>query len=403
MAGLTELDRFDAEVYRIETDTVWVGGEDGFANKQGKALTNRTRYLYNLCQALGTGKQPLDAMLTALSALATDADQMLYFTGEDLPALTPLTAFMRTVLATGDAAAARGVLDAVSTGELAAAVAALVDASPGALDTLNELAAALGDDPNFAATITNALALKAPLASPAFTDNPTAPTQAQFDNDTSLATTAFVRKSGLQSGGVSYYTANTALPLSDMGRSVLINFPFIGGTISMPSLAAVPPGVAVVLYNWGATTVGLAAQAGQFINDNAANQAAYFSLPPSSSVILIAENATSWLVVGGSAQLTRSPLFSASLSANGYQTLPNGCIQQWGTTPVIASGENAVITLPIAYPNAIFKVLTTFAQGTDVAPGGAYIGQQRAAGLTSITIRNLGPSAAQYDWETIGK
>ena len=34
------------------------------------------------------------------------------------------------------------------------AVAALVDASPAALDTLNELAAALGDDANFAATIT---------------------------------------------------------------------------------------------------------------------------------------------------------------------------------------------------------------------------------------------------------
>ena len=37
-----------------------------------------------------------------------------------------------------------------------AVIAALVDSSPGALDTLNELAAALGDDPNFAATI-NAL------------------------------------------------------------------------------------------------------------------------------------------------------------------------------------------------------------------------------------------------------
>ena len=48
--------------------------------------------------------------------------------------------------------------------EVAAAVAALVDSSPGALDTLNELAAALGDDPNFATTITAALAGKQPLA-----------------------------------------------------------------------------------------------------------------------------------------------------------------------------------------------------------------------------------------------
>jgi len=39
-------------------------------------------------------------------------------------------------------------------------VADLIDAAPATLDTLNELAAALGDDPNFATTVTNNLALK---------------------------------------------------------------------------------------------------------------------------------------------------------------------------------------------------------------------------------------------------
>ncbi|HCN9111129.1 TPA: shikimate transporter, partial [Escherichia coli] len=43
-------------------------------------------------------------------------------------------------------------------------LAALVDSSPEALDTLNELAAALGNDPNFATTVTNALAGKQPLS-----------------------------------------------------------------------------------------------------------------------------------------------------------------------------------------------------------------------------------------------
>ncbi|MCM4809841.1 prophage tail fiber N-terminal domain-containing protein [Escherichia coli] len=42
-------------------------------------------------------------------------------------------------------------------------LAALVDSSPEALDTLNELAAALGNDPEFATTIMNALAGKQPL------------------------------------------------------------------------------------------------------------------------------------------------------------------------------------------------------------------------------------------------
>lgn len=43
-------------------------------------------------------------------------------------------------------------------------IANLVDSAPSTLDTLNELAAALGDDPNFATTITNSIANKLPLA-----------------------------------------------------------------------------------------------------------------------------------------------------------------------------------------------------------------------------------------------
>ena len=48
-------------------------------------------------------------------------------------------------------------------------IADLIAGAPGALDTLNELAASLGDDANYASTVTNALALKAPLANPTFT------------------------------------------------------------------------------------------------------------------------------------------------------------------------------------------------------------------------------------------
>jgi len=49
-------------------------------------------------------------------------------------------------------------------GYVTTAVANLVDAAPSTLDTLNELAAALGDDPNFATTVTNSIATKLPLA-----------------------------------------------------------------------------------------------------------------------------------------------------------------------------------------------------------------------------------------------
>lgn len=58
------------------------------------------------------------------------------------------------------AAAGNNSMQLANTAFVQAAIAALVASSPAALDTLNELAAALGNDPNFATTMTNALAGK---------------------------------------------------------------------------------------------------------------------------------------------------------------------------------------------------------------------------------------------------
>jgi hypothetical protein len=74
-----------------------------------------------------------------------------------------------------------------------AAIDAIVAGAPAALDTFAEFAAAINDDEDYAATITSALAAKAPLASPNFTGNPAAPTPSMLDNDTSIATTAYVQ------------------------------------------------------------------------------------------------------------------------------------------------------------------------------------------------------------------
>ncbi|WP_410007505.1 tail fiber protein [Escherichia coli] len=80
-----------------------------------------------------------------------------------------------------------------NTAFVKAAITALINGAPGTLDTLKEIAAAINNDPNYSTTINNALALKAPLASPALTGVPTAPTAAQGTNNTQIATTAYVR------------------------------------------------------------------------------------------------------------------------------------------------------------------------------------------------------------------
>lgn len=91
------------------------------------------------------------------------------------------------------AAAGNNSVQIANTAFVQAAILALTGGAPATLDTLKEIAAAINNDPNFSTAINNALALKAPLASPVLTGTPTAPTAAQTVNNTQIATTAFVK------------------------------------------------------------------------------------------------------------------------------------------------------------------------------------------------------------------
>ncbi|HBQ9172346.1 TPA: phage tail protein [Klebsiella pneumoniae] len=90
-------------------------------------------------------------------------------------------------------AAGNNTTQIATTEFVQAALTAIINGAPATLDTLKEIAAAINNDPKFSTTINNALALKAPLSSPALTGTPTAPTAAQSVNNTQIATTAFVK------------------------------------------------------------------------------------------------------------------------------------------------------------------------------------------------------------------
>lgn len=68
----------------------------------------------------------------------------------------------------------------------------LISAAPEQLNTLNELAAAIGNDPSFNESILSVLATKAPLNSPQLTGVPISTTPLIGDNSTKIATTSFV-------------------------------------------------------------------------------------------------------------------------------------------------------------------------------------------------------------------
>ena len=107
----------------------------------------------------GTPTAPTAAQTVNNTQLATTA-----FVKTAVAALLASPAFTGTPTAPTAAQTVNNTQIA-TTAFVKAAVAALVDSSPAALDTLNELAAALNDDPNFAATMTAELSKKMDKAS----------------------------------------------------------------------------------------------------------------------------------------------------------------------------------------------------------------------------------------------
>jgi len=85
------------------------------------------------------------------------------------------------------------------------AISNLIDSAPGTLDTLNELAAALGDDPNFSTTITTSIATKLPLSGGTMTGDITFNSTQLFDGRDVSADGS--KLDGIESGATSDQTA----------------------------------------------------------------------------------------------------------------------------------------------------------------------------------------------------
>lgn len=185
MANLPETPQWEEGVYQIEVSDPVLGGPDGISNRPAKQLASRTSYLKQQVEKGGSDLAKHIAAADPHTQYAPKASPT--FTGTptaptqaktDNSTKLATTAHVKSVVAdyaplsspalTGKPTAPTAAQTAndtqlANTAFVKAAIAALVASSPEALDTLNELAAALGNDPNFATTMTNALAGKQPL------------------------------------------------------------------------------------------------------------------------------------------------------------------------------------------------------------------------------------------------
>ena len=135
---------------------------------------------------------------------------------------------------------------------ISAAIAALVASAPGVLDTLDEIAAALGDDPNFATTITTLLAGKQPLDSD-LTAIAALITTAFGRNLLTLAdAAALLTLLGLDSATLAEFIRDTIGSALVAGTGITLGVDDAGNTITITSIATgTPPASAVPLQDAG--------------------------------------------------------------------------------------------------------------------------------------------------------
>lgn len=234
-----------------------------------------------------------------------------------------------------------------NTAFVQAALVAVIGGAPATLDTLKEIATAINNDPNFSATINNALALKAPLASPAMTGTPTAPTAAQTVNNTQIATTEFVKSA------IAALVASSPAALDTLNElaAALGNDPNFATTVTN-ALAGKQPLDSTLTALSGKTVNGIL----QYLD--------------------LGEAAKRDVGTGEN----QIPDMASFASGDGWMKLPNGKILQYGrgaVTPTLST-QTMRITFSIPFPKKADCAMLTHS-----GDGGAPLGAGRGFVMTA--------------------
>ena len=233
-----------------------------------------------------------------------------------------------------------------NTAFVAQAIAALVNSAPGALDTLQELAAALGNDANFAATITNALAKKVSKSGDTVTG------ELKFDHiNTACIIGSLLNENAWRifNGRGRTHTGFLAFDITNEDTEGIFLRKF-DKTFSREIIAA------TLLDSENNTAFpGVVSSARGFKGDLKGTASNSNNLEGKS---------LQWLL--DQINAAKTGIVAGSLTQNGWVKFANGLIVQWGVGAEVSGEQQFDITLPISFQNACFHVSVTVIQSRGV-------------------------------------
>ncbi len=182
-------------------------------------------------------------------------------------------------------------------------------------------------------------------------------TPPQFDNNTSLATTAFVQRALGNSQGVVTFSAGGSVSLTAADSGKIVN---ISGTspttLTLPNGSTLPNGATFEFFqsNTQATTIQRFGTDAIYVNSGTVTA---FTIYAGDSLKLVWLGA--WVAINGTSQFQYSTgRFASSLGASGYQKLPSGMIIQWGSATTNANGS-VTVSYPTSFPTAVVSLVAT--------------------------------------------
>lgn len=229
-------------------------------------------------------------------------------------------------------------------------------------------------------------------------------TPPQFDNDTSMATTAFVQRAlgnyrtfGAIFGTVSLTAADAGGVFSYFGVSGTV-------TVKLPLSTTMAVGASLTFYNNSQYSQTIALQGADLMAYGAPSFGGggaftTVSVPAGCLIQITCQGTNSWQVSGGTATLEQTALFAKTFGANGYQKLPGGWIIQWGAGTTNASGIGT-ITFPLAFPTACDHVIPKARRS---AVGSNSVGTDGAATTTTASIWAATAAVTGFDYIAIGR